>query len=219
MIVIDHYHPVYQARMDAIGKQRWNGAVYYSEEILRNFIPNIKTDRNWLTVNVPFYGADHSIVFMHNNKGHKRYDWLRDYKDLIMVCGIPQSIKKVEHLGKAIYLPLSVDIAEVEKYKRPKTKGTCFVGRKPKRKMYQFPKDVDFLESMPREELLWELAAYRRAYAVGRCALESIILGAKVLPYDIRFPDPSFWKVVDNMEAVEMLQKKLDEIDGGLNDI
>ena len=215
MIIIDHNHPVYQARMDAIGKQRWNGAVYYSEEILRNFIPNIKTDRNWITVNVPFYGADHSIVFMHNNKGTHRYNWLTEYKDLIMVCGIPKSVKKVEHLGKAIYLPLSVDIAEVEKYKRRKTKEVCFAGRKPKRKMYDFPKYVDMLESMPREELLHEMAAYRNVYAVGRTAIEAKILGCNVLPYDIRFPDPSFWKVVDNMEAADMLQKKLDEIDGG----
>jgi hypothetical protein len=30
---------------------------------------------------------------------------------------------------------------------------------------------------------------------------------------DVRFRDPSVWKVVDNLEAAKMLQEMLDEID------
>ena len=66
---------------------------------------------------------------------------------------------------------------------------------------------------MPRELLLDELAKYKKAYAVGRCALEAKALGCEILPYDDRFPDPSIWKVLDNKEAAKILQEKLDEID------
>ena len=67
---------------------------------------------------------------------------------------------------------------------------------------------------MKRQDMLPIMARYRRAYAVGRTAIEARILGCDVLPYDPRFPDPSVWKVVDNREAAAMLQKILDGIDG-----
>ena len=35
----------------------------------------------------------------------------------------------------------------------------------------------------------------------------------EVLPYDPRYPDPSVWRVVDTMDAVKMLQEKLNAID------
>ena len=66
---------------------------------------------------------------------------------------------------------------------------------------------------MPREDLLPRLAVYKRCYAVGRCAIEAKILGCDILPYDRRFPDPSIWQVLDNLEAARILQEKLDEID------
>ena len=58
------------------------------------------------------------------------------------------------------------------------------------------------------------MAEYEAIYAVGRCALEGLALGCNILPYDNRFPDPSVWKLLDNLEAAKILQEKLDEIDG-----
>lgn len=50
------------------------------------------------------------------------------------------------------------------------------------------------------------VAKYRNALAVGRCAIEAMVLGCEILPYDRRCPDPSIWRVVDNREAAQMLQ-------------
>ena len=61
--------------------------------------------------------------------------------------------------------------------------------------------------------LLAAMARCESVYAVGRCAIEAKALGVKVLPYDERFPDPEVWQVLDNSEAAEILQRKLNRID------
>ena len=136
-MIYDHTHPWYKARWQYSGSNRWNGAWYYSHEIVKNIIPHIKTDRSWVTVNIPLQNRvpqfdacaeSHSIVFIHNNLHPENYDWLSRYDDLILVCCIPETMEKVEHLGRPIYLPLSVDVDDVKEYIRPKTKERAFVG-------------------------------------------------------------------------------------------
>lgn len=212
-IVIDHTHPKYVAKRDSIGKGRWNGAYYYSKEIVKNIIPNVNTDRSWITVNEAKECRDHSIVFIHNNLHPEHYDWLHVYKDLILVCGVPETCNKVAHLGKPIYLPLSIDVKYVERFKTAKTKDTAYVGRGMKARQYKFLDNVDKVENIPRDELLAKIAEYRNVYAVGRCAIEAKVLDCNILPYDVRFPDTSIWKVVDNLDAAKMLQKMLNIID------
>lgn len=192
---------------------RFNGAYYYSQEIVRNIIPEIETDRNWITVNVPGIGASHSIVFVHNNMHPENYNWLSAYSDLILVCGAPETCAKVAHLGRAVYLPLSIDIQGVSKYRQEKTREVCFAGRKTKRKGVAFPQGTDFIEGVSRSMFLKLVAKYRKCYAVGRAAIEAKALGCEVLPYDERYPDPSVWKVLDNRDAAVMLQKIIDRID------
>ena len=95
-MIIDHTSPYYQRPMTA-GK--YNGAWYYSEEIVKNIIPNISTDRSWLTINAK--GApvpNGSIVFIHNNLHPQFYTWLSGKSDLILVCGIPETMELVRHL-------------------------------------------------------------------------------------------------------------------------
>ena len=41
------------------------------------------------------------------------------------------------------------------------------------------------------------------------------MLKCRLLPYDERYPKVSRWKVLDNKAAAEILQNKLNEIDGG----
>lgn len=221
-MIYDHTHPWYRAKWKYSGSNRWNGAWYYSHEIVRNIIPNIKTDRSWVTVNIPIENRvpqfdaccqDHSIVFIHNNLHPENYDWLARYNDLILVCGIPETMEKVEHLGTPIHLPLSVDVDDVKEYIRPKTKERAFVGRKAKSGGHKFLPETDFIHGMPRELLLKTMAEYRSVYVVGRTAIEAKILGCEILPYDDRFPDPGIWKVMDNSDAVKILQRELDEID------
>ena len=215
-IIASHEHPAYKRRRGNInGPGVWNGAYYYSIEIVRNIIPKVKTERPWITINLPEVGAeDGAIVFVHNNKTPEAYGWLSRYKDLILVCGVPSTCEKVSGLGTAVYLPLSIDVKEVKKHTAKKTRERAFAGRPTKRNGIYFGPGVDVIESMPRERMLDEMARYKEIFAVGRCALEAKALGCKILPYDKRFPDPGFWKLYDNLEAAEMLQAELERIDG-----
>ena len=212
--ILDHNNVMYQMRLLRAGKNRHNGAYYYAEEIKRNILPNVRTDRNWVLVNQQGMCMDHSIVFVHNNMHPQNYEWLSAYDDLVLVCGVYETQQKVKHLGKTIFLPLSVDVAQVMAHKRPKTKDRAFFGRLNKSKGIEFPEGTDIIEGLPRREFLARMAEYREVYAVGRTAIEAKILGCKVLPYDPRYPNPGRWKVLDNRDAAKMLQEKLDKLDG-----
>ena len=220
MVIIDHTHPEYLRKWRNAGLNQFNGAYYYSKEIIENILPNVETSRNWITVNVKGVGCDHAVVFIHNNLRPSNYDWLKFYgfKDLVLVCGIPETCEKVAHLGKAIYLPISVDVDYVKQFRvEEKTREAAFVGRPAKKKYGQLPDGIDYLEGLPRDELLRRMAEYKTVYAVGRCAIEAKILGCKLKAYDPRFPKVSRWKVLDNFKAAKMLQAALDEIDGVTN--
>ena len=187
-----------------------NGALEYSKEIVKYFIPNIKTDRNWVTINLAGYCYDHSIVFIHNNLTTELYEWLKDFDDLILVCSQPETMEEVKEYGHPIYLPLSVDVKEVEKYKTAKTKARAYAGRKGKYASRN-ARNCDRLEDLPREELLTRMAEYYSVYAVGRTAIEAKILGCRIAPYDPRYPDINRWQILDSMDAVKILQEELDK--------
>lgn len=214
-MIINHSHRAYQRMWDCAGANKWNGAYYYSKEITQNIIPNVDTDRNWITVNIQGYGCNHSIVFVHNNLHPEKYEWLKRYGDVILVCGIPETVEKVSHITKAIYLPLSIDLEYVKQFRRESRTGTAFIGRPGKRKMsgVNLPSGIDIIEAMPRQELLKKMAGYENVYAVGRTAIEAKALGCNVLPYDSRYPDPEIWQVLDNKEAAKILQAEIDKID------
>lgn len=219
-MIIDHDHPEYRKKWLDCGLERYNGAFYYSKEIVKSIIPNVETDRNWITVNIPPYGCDHAIVFIHNNLRPENYEWLRHYKDLVLVCGVEETCEKVAHLGKAIYLPLSIDVEYVKQFKLPKeqrTKKAAFVGRRSKRldarMCEKLPEDIDYLEGIKRQDLLPLVAQYDTIYAVGRAAVEAKCLGCRLKAYDPRYPKVGIWKPLDNKEAAKILQEKLDEID------
>lgn len=216
-MIINHTHRDYMRIIENNPAARYNGAYYYSLEICRRIIPAVKTVRPWVTINVPGQAVDGAIVFIHNNLNQEIYSFLKYYKDLVLVCCLPETRAKVAHLGKAIYLPLSIDVEQVAGFRVPehqRTKDTAFAGRRKKRIEADLPDGIDILEGMPREQLLSAMAHYRRVYAVGRTALEAKVLGCEVLPYDPRFPDPSRWQVIDTSEAALMLQLELDRIDG-----
>jgi len=217
-MIIDHTNKEWLRRQRTFGKNRHNGAKYYSQEIVANIIPHVETDRNWITVNVAGQGCDHAIVFVHSNLRPDHYDWLKKYDDLVLVCGVPETVEKVKHLGKAIYLPLSIDVDYVKRFaiREEDRQGVAFVGRAAKKRYegVKLPEGVRCLSGLPRAELLTEMARLEKVYAVGRIAIEAKALGVKVLPYDPRYPDPELWQVIDNREAARMLQQELDKIDG-----
>lgn len=214
-IFCDHDDLSYRSRWNNAGNNRFNGAFYYSKEIVKNIMPRVKTERRWVTINVYGKACDRAIVFIHNNLNPENYEWLRRFDDLILVCGIPETVEKMAHLGHAVYLPLSVDVNEVKRFCVPyKTRDVAFVGRKAKRADVEFPEGTAYLEGLPRTKLLPAMAEFRKVYAVGRTAIEAKILGCEVLPYDPRFPDPSRWQVIDNAVAAGILQDLIYKVDG-----
>lgn len=206
-MIIDHDHYKYRRKWRRIGGGKYNGAFYYSKEIVKYFIPAIETDRNWITVNAGI-GADHSIVFVHNNLHPEHYDFLKPYDDLILVCGLEETVDKVKHLGKAIYLPLSVDVEYVKQFQRKKTKDAAFAGRPNKKNLGKLPPGIDYLQGMKRQKLLPLMSQYRTVFCVGRTAIEAKILDCEIGIYDNRFPTDR-WEILDSRDAAKMLAKEL----------
>ena len=216
--IVDHNDESYKFMASHLDQaDRYNGAFYYSQEIVEHFIPNIETDYNWITVNVPYKAFDHSIVFIHNNREpEKHYSWLKDHKDLILVCSVPRTMERVKDIGRPIYLPLSVDVEYVKKFKKPyKTRQQAFVGRLNKRKNKKLPRDIDIIGGLPRDTILQSMSHYQKVYAVGRCAIEAKVLGCEIGVYDDYYPDPDFWQIYDSREAAKELQRKLKEEEWG----
>ena len=191
---------------------RYNGAYYYSIEICERMIPLIRTNRQWVTVNIqdPELVQDGAIVFVHRHHYQKpgAYDWLAGRKDLIFVCSLRDDLRHFRALGTPIYLPLSVDVEFVKQFRTEKTEEIAFVGREERAKEIQIPEGTRFISGLKRENLLRQMAKYRKVYALDRVAIEAQILGCEVLPY------PHRWIVIDNTEAAALLQNELDKIDG-----
>lgn len=189
-----------------------NGALMYSREIVKYFIPSVKTKRHWITVNTG-QGYDNSIVFVHDNVNTQKYAFHKNFKNVLLVCSQKRTMEKVKDYGTPVYLPLSVDVEYVKTFRKDeKTKGKCYAGRKGKIQSGNVM-GVPRLEDLSYDTLLTEMADYQKVYAVGRTAIEAKILGCEVLPYDVRYPDPSIWQVIDSREGAKMLQEILERID------
>lgn len=219
-MILDHTEPNYARKRNSLGNGKYNGAYYYSREIVKNIIPNVKTDRNWVTVRLSDCKdhPDHAIVFIHNNRNPNYYRYLKEYKDVVLVCGLQSTADNMRfYSDKVIYLPLSVDVEAVKRYRvKNKTKEVAYAGRLIKLNYAnnRVPKDVDILSGMPQSKLLKEMAKYKKVYTSGRTAIQAKILGCEVLPHETNFPDPSVWKILDNKDAAKILQHKLNLIDG-----
>lgn len=205
---ITHTSPRYKNRKP-------NGALLYSREIVKYFIPNVKTKRHWVTVNTG-QGYDNSIVFVHDNVNTEKYAFHKKFKNVLLVCSQKNTMEKVKDYGTPVYLPLSVDVEYVKTFiKDEKTKGKCYAGRKGKIQSGNVM-GVPRLEDLSYDTLLNEMADYKKVYAVGRTAIEARILGCEILPYDKRYPDTSVWKVIDSREGGKMLQEILNKVDGNV---
>ena len=131
------------------------------------------------------------------------------------MAGTPETAHRCRNLGRGcIYLPLSIDVDYVKQFRvKRKTKDTCYAGRAFKIYSELVPKDADRLSNLNHDELLKQMAKYKKVYAVGRTAIEAKVLGCEVLPYDPRFPNPEVWQILDNKEAAKILQEELDKYD------
>ena len=199
-----------------------NGAYYYAKEIEKNIVPLVKTDRNWDLLGMKFTNHyPHSIIFIHHCLDWDRvYSWLEKCKDFILVVSTKPTLEWAKSKGyKAIFLPLSIDVEYVKQFKTEKTKRACYAGNrwafKREQEEKNIPDYVDFpLPNIPREEMLKFIAPYKELYAIGRCAIEGMVLGCKIKPFLMdRYPDPDYWKILDNKDAAKILQRELDKID------
>ena len=192
-----------------------NGAYWYSKDLLERIVPNIKTERDWMLINVKNQCTDRAIVFVHECRDFDYYDWLKPYKDLILVCSHPIVVENlIKKFPKyhIIYLPLSIDLDYVTKFKvKRKTKKEAFFGRISKcpEKLMK-DENIAKICGDNREELLKEVAKYKTIYANGRCAVEAKALGCKIInPYgEVREVN-----VIDNKQVIAELQRLIDEID------
>lgn len=219
--IFSHESPEYLEKWNSMDFGKYNGAYYYSQEIVKNIIPNVDTDYNWVTINIKGCCYDHSIVFIHSNVDwDAKYGWLADFKDLILVCSAWETYEYMKKYGKTIFLPLSVDVPYVKSFATDEQKDDtpCYCGNRWSFKendlRIYLPYSYMQLNQMPREEMLRQLARYKYVYAIGRCAIEAKILGAEIRVCDHRYPDPEFWKVIDNHDAAKMLQEQLDALKG-----
>lgn len=213
-MIIDHNHPEYIKRRAKQGYGKYNGAYYYSKDIVKYIIPKINTDRNWVTVRMEDIPVpDHSIVFVHNNRNPNYYEYVKKAKDVILVCSIVNTYDNMKFFGIPILLPLSIKVDNVKRYRvKEKTKEMAFAGRRLKTNN-RVPDACDILTDMPQNQLIKEMAKYKKIYAVGRTAIQAKILGCEIGVYDSMYPDPRLWKVIDVDDAAKMLQEELDKID------
>lgn len=213
-MIISHTHPEYVKKRSANPDNKYNGAYYYSKDIVKYIIPNVKTDRNWITVRLPEVPVpEHSIVFIHNNRNPNYYSYLKDVKDCVLVCSTAHTYENMKFISeKVILLPLSVDIENVRRYKvKYKTKEMAFAGRRCKINN-KIPSRADILTDIPQTELIKKMAMYEKIFAVGRTAIQAKILGCEVLPYDNMYPDTSIWQPLDCKDASIILQEKIDNM-------
>lgn len=211
----------YRAYRKAYPTGGHNGAHYYADEIERNIIPLVKTGRNWDCLGMKMTNhPDHCIMFLHHNLNFNTvYGWLKRYKDVILVVSSWVTYAAAQNAGyRVIYLPLSVDVEYVKKFRTEKTKKACYAGNKWGFKLKDLakyvPKDVDYPpRDLPRDKLLEFMAPYKECYAVGRCAIEAKILGCEIKVCDSRYPDPEYWEIIDNKDAAKILQRELDKVD------
>lgn len=216
-MIFDHNSYEYMCRWLRIGKDKHNGAYYYSKEIVKNIIPHIETSYNWVTINAPGRCWNHSIVFIHDNLHPEWYRWLNNYDDLVLVCSLPfaaENMKKICPKHRVILLPLSIDTKYVKQFRTEKTKKAAYAGRLAKlsdkipEERRAIPDGIDILGGTNREELLKAMAPYETIYAVGRTAIEAKCLGCKIGIYNSLCPVDN-WEVLDNKDAAKILQKML----------
>lgn len=195
-----------------------NGAYHYSKELLENVVPHIKTNRDWVLINVDNQCSDGAIVFIHNNKNPESYSYLGQYKGLILVCSQIKTLKTmVEMFPKfhCIYLPLSIDTTYVKQFKaKRKSRKVAYFGRESKCPVnIENDKNIVKIYGKNRDELLKEVGKFKKVYAIGRCAIEAKCLGCKVLPHEGEYDGVEF-KVIDNKDVIPELQRLINEIDG-----
>lgn len=217
-MIISHEHPEYQ-KLRNKAKFQNHGCWFYSNEIVENIIPRVKTTRDWNTVGRDLDGMhDHMIVFLHDNSTPWNYEWLKKYKDLVLVCSSHYTMDSVKFSGRTIFLPMNIDTEYVKQFRAPeKTKDTCFYGNpwvlENSDRTFLPEEEIEIISNVPRDEALKEVAKFKRCYAIDRCAQECQVLGCELEELWPRYSCDNFSKVLDNRDAAKILQEELDKLE------
>lgn len=115
-MIIDHNHAFFRRKWGLVKDIESSEVYVRSQEITEKIIPQIKTNRSWVTVNVPGACVDHAIVFIFGDT--EQYTWLKKFKDLVLICEDPETCKKVKSLGKAVYVAAESTIEFVEELQK-----------------------------------------------------------------------------------------------------
>jgi hypothetical protein len=215
MIIQDHNTTEYKAAQSKLNRGKFNGAYFYSKEIVDCFIPQIKTTYNWQTINHQ-KAPEHCIVFVHSNNALHRYDYLLKYKDIILVCSTHNSLNELKKKGhkKVIYVPLSIDTDYLDNFKMDKKYGTIAAGNlwafTPETKVMFIRNRIKHYHDIPREDLLKLMAKSKTVYAIGRTAMEAIYLGANVIQPDKEYPVEKYTTYFTQKQAIEILRKEIE---------
>lgn len=217
IIIQDHTTKEYLRARRRLSRGKFNGALFYSKEIVESFIPNIETDYHWQTINHQ-KAPDHCIVFVHSNNALGRYDYLLKYKDIILVCSTNHSVSQLQKRGhkQVIYVPLSIDTDYLDKFKCEQKNGTVACGN-----VWAFTQSMkDFFRlnkikhyhDIPRVSLLEIIGKSEKVFAIGRTAMEAIYLGAEVIQPEKEYPVEKYDTYFSQSDAIKIMQKELDKL-------
>lgn len=220
-IIVNYQHPNYLAKWNALPSGKFNGAYYYSQDIENYILPHIQTERPVNTIGIHDCGGENDmIVFVHHYLHPENYKWLKRFKNIIIVSSDYEADKVLKGFGNVIHLPLSVPVAEVAKHKKKKTQNACYIGNPWSFKQQELrelvPPEVHRFGEMPREQLWDVMAEYKIVYAIGLCAIEAQVLGAKLEMSRYRYPDPAkSFPVLDCGDAGKALNIAIKRIEDG----
>lgn len=204
------------------GVTRNNGAYWYSKEIEDIILPHIDRKIFIVTAGAKLYNAfeiiDNAVVVCHDNRSPKNSYGSLFNKNILWICSKHSTVKLMESYGeRAAYVPLSINAEYVKTFKTKKTKDTAFVGNSwgfKRSYLNSLPKDITQLSNLERDDMLREMAKYKKVIAEGRCLMEAQVLGCDCEAPKYKDLESVYVDVLDSNDAVpfwiEALQNELE---------
>lgn len=199
------------------GITRNNGSYWYAREIEEIILPKIDKKLLIVTAAATIYHRheipDNAIVVCHDNRTTvKSYGFLFK-KNILWICSKQSTVNTIIKEGdRAVYVPLSIDTEYVKKFKRKKTKDIAFVGNAwgfKKNYLSSLPKNIAQISNLERDDLLREIAQYKKVIAEGRCLMEAQALGCKCEVPKYENLESVYVDLLDSRDAIPLWQEAL----------
>lgn len=200
---------------------RNNGSYFYAKEIEDNILPELEDiDLTVITTGASLFNKyelpKDLVVVCHDNRNP-----LQSYRSLLgrnylWVCSKPSTVKIMESVNElAVYTHLSIDTEYVRQFRvAEKTGDIAFVGNAwgfKREYLESLPKSVVQLSGLEREDLLQEMAKFKRVIAEGRCLMEAQVLGAKTeVPVYQNGLESVYVEALDNRATIPDWRRELE---------